>query len=300
MGMKNTQKLYRKKDGLWATLFVGPHAILFVLFFLIPVVYGVYVSFTKWSLFNDPMWIGLKNYQELFFDRESIFHDQLIYGMSSTLIFVLFTVPLCILVPLFAAGMLLTQNKLRKVFQAIFYIPSMFAVSAVMLIFSFLLSKSYGPLQGWFHVDVNVTQTQPYAWIALVLVTVWWCIGQNLIIYIAALAGVPRDQIDAARIDGASNWRILRQIQLPNIQLPMIFTIITTTVLQFNVYGQPLMLTNGGPNNSTKVLLMSIQQNAFGSGIPAAGMASAQATILGATIIIVSAIELLILKLCQR
>lgn len=287
-------------NGLWAALFVGPHSILFILFFLIPVVYGIYASFTDWSLFDNPAWAGIANYKELLFDTNSIFHEQLVNGLAATLIFVIFTVPLCIVVPLMLAFMLQTQKRLKKVFQAVFYIPSMFAVSAVMLIFAFLLSRSYGPLSQWFGVDVNVTQTQPYAWIVLILVTVWWCIGQNLIIYIAALGGVSQEQIDAARIDGASNLRILRQIQLPSIQLPMLFTVIMTTVLQFNVYGQPLMLTNGGSNESTKVLLMSIQQNAFGSGVPVAGMASAMATILGLVIILVSAVELIVLRLCQK
>lgn len=300
--MKSETKKHKSRirNGLWATFFIGPHSVLFISFFLFPVVYGIYASFTKWSLFNDPIWTGLANYRELLFDKNSIFHDQLVNGLSATLIFVVFTVPLCIIVPLILAAMLQTQQKFKKLFQAVFYIPSMFAVSAVMLIFAFLLSRSYGPFTEWFNFDLNVTQTQPYAWLALILVTVWWCIGQNLIIYIAALGGVSQEEIDAARIDGASNFRILRQIQLPSIQLPMLFTVITTTVLQFNVYGQPLMLTNGGPNDSTKVLLMSIQQNAFGSGVPVAGMASAMATILGLVIILVSAVELIILKLCQR
>lgn len=97
-------------NGLWAALFVGPHSILFILFFLIPVLYGIYASFTDWSLFDNPSWAGIANYKELLFDSNSIFHEQLVKGLSATLVFVIFTVPLCIVVPLMLAFMLQTQK----------------------------------------------------------------------------------------------------------------------------------------------------------------------------------------------
>ena len=165
-----------------------------------------------------------------------------------------------------------------------------------MLIWGFLLSLSYGPLPKWFGLKVDIASTQPWAWIALVLITVWWCIGQNLIIYVAALGGVPTEQIEAAKIDGAGNFMIFRKILMPNIRFQLFLTTVTTTIAQFNVYGQPLMLTNGGPNNSTRVLMMDIQQNAFGSGVPAAGMASAMAVLLGLVIMVVSLIQFIAMR----
>ena len=290
-----TKKSARKSAGLWPLLFCGPHAVIFILFFLIPAVYGIYASFTQWSLFDAPQWIGFDNFQELLFDSNSIYHDQLVTGLRATLIFVVITVPLCIVIPLFLAMLLLNIKKFRKFFQAIFYLPTLFAVSAVMLIWVFLLSLSYGPLSQYFGLKVNIASTQPWAWVALIGITVWWCIGQNLIIYVAALGGVEQEHIEAAVLDGASAWQTFLHVQLPAIRFPLFFTTVTTTIAQFNVYGQPLMFTHGGPNNSTKVLLMNIQENAFGAGVPAAGMASAMAVILGVIIIIFSVLQFVIL-----
>lgn len=286
----------KKHKSLWTILFIGPHMVLFLLFFLIPAIFGIYVSFTDWDLYGTPQWVGLNNFKEILFDSGSIYHTQFMNGAKNTLLFVVFTVPLCVVVPLALATMIQAKPKLYKLFQSLFYIPTLFAVSAVMLIWGFLLSLSYGPLPKWFGLTVNIASTQPWAWLALVLITVWWCIGQNLIIYVAALSGVPVEQVEAAKIDGAGNFIIFMKILLPNIRFQLFFTTVTTTIAQFNVYGQPLMLTGGGPNNSTRVLMMDIQQNAFGSGVPSAGMASAMAVLLGLIIMAVSVVQFIAMR----
>ncbi|XCB29022.1 sugar ABC transporter permease [Arcanobacterium hippocoleae] len=284
------------RPTLWPALFVGPHAIIFVLFFLIPALFGIYISFTRWTLFDTPQWVGFANFHELLFDTDSIYHQQLVSGLGATVFFAALTVPLCIAIPLFIAALLQKVSRIQKFFQAIFYLPTLFAVSAVMLIWVFLLSLSYGPLPAWFGLSINISSTQPWAWAAIIGITVWWCIGQNLIIYAAAFGSVPREHIEAALLDGANSRQTFWHVQIPAIRFPLFFTIVTTVIAQFNVYGQPLMFTAGGPNNSTKVLLMNIQENAFGAGIPAAGMSCAMAVILGAFIIAVSAIQFAILR----
>jgi len=165
-----------------------------------------------------------------------------------------------------------------------------------MIIWGFLLSKSFGPIKEVFGIDINFVGTQPWAWIAILIVTFWWELGGILIIYVAALNGVPREQMEAAELDGASSVVKFFRISLPSIRNQLIFTTVMTTIAQFNIYGQPLMLTGGGPADSTRVLLMYIQQNAFGSGQSIAGIASAMAVILGVCIMIVSAIQFKLLR----
>ena len=160
-----------------------------------------------------------------------------------------------------------------------------------MIIWSFKLSLSYGPFKEWFGLDVNLTATQPWAWIAIVVVTLWWGAGGNMIIYVAALNAVLKEQMEAAQLDGAGNVARFFKIILPNIRSQILFTTVMTTISQFNIYGQPLMLTGGGPNNSTKVLMMYIQQNAFGTGISTAGMSAAMAVLLGLIIMVFSGIQ---------
>lgn len=283
----------QKKVNLWPGFFICPYMALFLLFVLIPAVFGVYISLTDWDLYSEPVFVGFENFRKILFDTESIYHTQFFNGAKNTIIFVLLAVPLCIAVPLLLAVMLSVKPRLYKFYQSLLYLPTLFAISAVMIIWGFQLSLSYGPLKEWFGLDVNITGTQPWAWVAIVLVTLWWCAGSNMIIYAAALNAVPREQIEAASLDGAGNWVRFFRIILPNIQSQLLFTTITTTIAQFNVYGQALMLTGGGPNNSTRVLMMYIQQNAFGTGVSTAGMSAAMAVLLGLLIMVFSSIQFL-------
>ncbi|MFP7446496.1 sugar ABC transporter permease [Bacillus sp. MMSF_3328] len=286
----------RSRLSLWPVLFVGPHLLLFLMFFLVPSVFGIYIAFTKWDLFTSPEFVGLDNFKTILFDQDSSFHGQFYNGLENTFIFVLITVPLCIIVPLLIATALSAKPKMNRLFQSMFYLPSLFAISAVMIIWQFLLSVSYGPLQNYFNISTNMLDNQPHAWISLVIVTVWWTIGGNMVIYLAALNGVPKDLIEAAELDGAGTLSKFFRVTLPSIKYQILFTTVMTTIAQFNVYGQPLMLTGGGPTESTKVLLMYIQQNAFGSGMSVAGISSAMAVMLGFCIMIVSAIQFYLLR----
>ena len=286
----------KKSLNLTSYLFIGPHLILFLVFFLVPAMFGIYISFTNWNLVNTPTFVGLDNFREILLNTESTFHNQFFTGLGNTFRFALFTIPFCIIVPLIYAIALNTKTKGMKLFQAIFYLPSLFSISAIIIIWATMFNRSFGPINQIFRMDVNWTGTQPYAWIALVIVTVWWTIGANMIIYQAALNGVPRDYYEAASLDGANKIHLFRYITLPGIKSQLLYTCVITTIAQLNVFGQPLMLTNGGPNQSTAVLLMFIQGNAFGSGPSIAGIASAQAIMLGLCIMVISVIQFRLMK----
>ena len=274
----------KKKLSGWPVLFIGPHMILFILFFLV----------------SSPIFIGLDNFKTILFDQDSLYHTQFFNGMKNTLFFAVISVPLCIAIPLLLAVALSAKPKMMRFFQSVLYLPTLFAISAVMIIWGFLLSKSFGPIKEVFGIDINFVGTQPWAWIAILIVTIWWTLGGNLIIYVAALNGVPREQMEAAELDGASSVVKFFRISLPSIRNQLIFTTVMTTIAQFNIYGQPLMLTGGGPNNSTRVLMMYIQENAFGSSTSVAGMSSAMAILLGIVIMIVSVFQFIMIKKLER
>lgn len=277
-------------------LFLAPHLIIFFIFFLIPSVFGVIVSFTDWDLVGTPEFVGLSNYQEILFNQDSIFYEQLRIGLKNTVLFVIFTVPFCIIVPLLLAAALNAKPKFWKVFQSLFYLPSLFAISAVAILWTMMFNVSFGPINHLLGTDIPWVGIQPYAWTTLVVATVWWVIGGNMIIYQAALNGISKDFYEAADIDGATSVQKFFKITLPAIKGQILYTVVMTTISQFNVYGQPLMVTKGGPNDSTRVLLMYIQQNAFGSGQSIAGMSSALAVILGLCIMVVSAVQFVLLR----
>lgn len=290
---KQKNKLKKSK---WQYLFIAPHLILFLIFFLIPSIFGIYISFTDWDLLGTPNWVGLQNYQTILFNEQSTFSTQFYNGLENTFKFVIFAVPFCIIVPLALAVALNAKPKFHKFFQSLFYLPTLFAISAVTLIWGIIFSPAYGPVNEVLNLDILWTSSQPYAWIVIVIVTVWWTIGGNMIIYQAALNGVPEALYEAADMDGATSWQKFIRITLPSIRGQLLYTVVTTTIAQFNIYGQPLMLTGGGPRNSTRVLLMDIQQLAFGSGPSIAGIASAMAVLLGLCMMVVTVIQFFILR----
>ncbi len=293
---KKGKKRNRGQSKALPWLFIAPHLIIFTIFFLLPVFFGIYISFTDWDLVSSPNFVGLANYNEIFTNQDSIFYSQLRIGLTNTFKFVIFVVPLCIIVPLLVAVALNTKPKLGKFFQSLFYMPNLFAISAVVIVWTLMFNVTYGPINTLLGTSTPFTSTMPYAWVTLVVVTVWWTIGGNMIIYQAALNGISQDYYEAADIDGATSVQKFLKITLPSIKGQILYTLVVTTIAQFNVYGQPLMLTGGGPNDGTRVLLMYIQQNAFGSGQSIAGIASAMAIVLGVCIMLVSAIQFKFLK----
>lgn len=277
-------------------LYIAPHLTLFVIFFMIPAIYGIFVSFTKWDLFGEPLFVGLSNYKTILFDKDSTFYLQLRTGLANTFKFVIFSVPVCIAVPLLMAVAIKAKPFGSKLFQAILYLPSLFSISAVVLSWQFMFHRSLGPINNILNLKINWFGEQPYAWITLVVITVWWFIGGNMIIYLAALSGIDQTLYEAAKVDGAGMLRQFIHVTIPGIIYPLAYTTVLTTIAQFNVYGQPFMLTGGGPRNSTRVLLMYIRENAFGTGGSIAGISSAMALILGVCIMIVSIFQLLIIR----
>ena len=273
-------------------LFLAPHLIAFTVFFVIPIFYGLYAAFTRWDMFSAPVWVGLRNFRTIFFDTESSFYRQFRIGFRNTFQFVLMMVPLQIIVPLALSLAIFAKPKGGRFFQAIFYIPTLFSISAAVLSWLFVLHPGIGFINRSTGVFIGWLSEQPYAWISILIVTTWWVIGGNMIIYIAALHGINTEVIEYSKIDGVTGLRKLFSIYLPMIKLPLLFTVVASTASQFNIYGQPLLLTGGGPTESTYVLVMYIARMAFGTGRPSAGMASAMLFVLGLCIGVLSVIQM--------
>lgn len=277
----------------WSPLFfVGPHVILFAVFIFLPTIYGIYASFTKWNLINDPVWVGLQNYKTILLSTDSTFHFQFTNGLKNTLIFVVLSVPLLIVIPLMVAVALEhKQVKMKSFIQSIIYIPGLISISAAALIWSLIFNKQLGITGNVFGSETVWASTQPYAWLIIIVITVWGGVGGNMIIYRASINGVGRDLYESAEIDGAGAIRKFFSITLPSIRFPLIYTFVMTTAGAFNVFGQPLMMTDGGTKQSTTVLMMYIRQLAFSHGESIAGMASAMAVLLGLVILVISALQ---------
>ena len=273
--------------------YIAPHLFFFVIFFITPAVYGVYAAFTKWDLFNEPVFVGLDNFRTMLLDSQNTYYKQLRNGLWNTVKFVLYSVPFCILVPLTLALALHTKCKGNKFFQAMYYFPSLLSITTVTLSWRYMFSPDYGVMNRFFGSTANWF-TPPYSWVVIVVVTVWWCTGSTMVIYQSALASIPQDQFEAAAVDGAGAWQKFLHVTLPGMRYPLMYTFVTSVIAQFNIYGQPLMLTGFANKEANAVLLMYIQENAVKKQV--AGMSAAMALVLGVCIMVVSYFQLKLMR----
>ena len=273
--------------------YIGPHLFFFIIFFIMPAVYGVYAAFTRWNLFNDPVWVGLDNFRTILFDSGNTYYKQLRNGLWNTVQFVLYSVPFCIILPLSLAVALRTRCRGNKFFQAIYYLPALMSISTVTIAWRYMFFKSYGVMTHFFMSPVDWL-VPPHSWISLVMVTVWWVNGGTMVIYQSAMASIPAEHYEAASVDGANAWQKFRHVTLPGIRYPLAFTLMAQLVAQFNIYGQPLFLTGFGNQEGNAVLLMYVIENAVKK--QAAGISAAMALILGVCILTVSLIQLRVMR----
>ena len=128
----------------------------------------------------------------------------------------------------------------------------------------------------------------------LVVVTVWWCTGGTMVIYQSALASIPQDQYEAAAVDGAGAWAKFRHITMPGMRYPLMYTLVMAVVAQFNIYGQPSIMTGFANQEANAVLLMYVYENSVKKQV--AGMSAAMALILGLCIMVVSFIQMKVMR----
>ncbi|TFE04126.1 carbohydrate ABC transporter permease [Jeotgalibacillus salarius] len=292
-----------KASGFTSFLFVLPYLIMFTLFLVFPLIYGIYISFHDWNLISPiHPFVGLENYSAIFISgtpENRVFLN----GLKNTAQFVIYSVPLLVIVGL-GLAMLVNSlpEKIRGFFRTAYFLPYAISVSVIAVLWLWMLDSNSGLMNQFLNslgMDSIPWLTRlPFAWISLVIATVWWTIGFNMIIFINALNEVPEDLYEAAEIDGASKWHKFLHITLPTIRPIMIFVIITSTIASFNVYGQPYLMTRGGPGESTEVLLMGIVQQAF--QLRQMGSAAAMAMLMALIMIVISVGQFLVTRSGER
>ncbi|MFW5841964.1 MAG: carbohydrate ABC transporter permease [Bacillota bacterium] len=282
--------------------FFLPHLILFLIFFVFPFFYGLYISLFNWNLFIPELreFVGFENFQRILFDSDSVYYRYFWNGLKNTFTFVVLSVPPLVIIPYLLASLMNVEPKGYKVFRAIFYLPNLLSIATLVLIWRWVLNTNAGALNLTL-AEVGIDNIpwlsqQPFAWVSLVLMTIWWTIGANMIIFTASLKEVPEHLYEAADIEGANTWQKMRFITLPSIRNQLIYITIMTTIASFNVFGQPQLATGGGPEESTTVLMMYIRNIAFGGGRPNPGIATAMAVVLGFIMIVISIIQVRIIR----
>ena len=218
--------------------------------------------------------------------------------MKNSAIFTVASVPFLVLIPLGIALLLNRKFPARTFYRAMIFAPFVLGIAVIGVLFRYLLDSQFGLINwflGLFGIPaVGWTQTQPWAWVALVGMTVWWTLGFNTVIFLAGLQGIPRDHYEAASIDGAGAWGKFTNVTIPGLRNIFLFIITTTTLASANMFGQAYLVTNGGPGESTRTLVIVMLQEGLRSF--KMGSATAMSYILALCLAIVSVITFFVFR----
>src|SRR4051794_13370190 len=262
-----------KKDTRDGWLFCAPYLVLFVAFVVFPAVWGLWISLHRYDFtLPDKPFIGLKNYTGLI-DGSSPWASVFWESLRNTLLFTVLAAPLLLVVPLAVAMVLNGKFAGRNLFRAVYFAPYVLGVAVIAVLWRYLLDTNVGLINHYLGHAIPWLTALPWAWISIVGVTVWWTLGFNCAIYLAALQEVPRSLYEAASMDGASWWQTFRNVTLPGIRPVLVFVASTTIIASMNMFGQSFLMTQGGPGNETRTAIMQISDTGlrqFDSGMGSA------------------------------
>jgi multiple sugar transport system permease protein len=278
-----------------AFLLLSPWLITLALFWAYPLIYALFLSFTKYKMLTtETIWIGFKNYEKLLSD--SAFRQSLL----NTVIFVIGTIPFTMGFALFFAVLLSNTKGLQNFFRSALFLPSVTSLVVIALIFTNLYSSGgyiniLLKMAGLPYSDKGWLLEPGYALPAVMVMDIWVSIGYYAVLFLAAIQNVPKDYYEVADIEGASKWKQFWQITLPLIKPTILFAIVLNTIRSFQIFTEIYVLTKGGPLGRTSTLVYSIYENAFEKA-DGMGYACAIAYVLFFIMAIFSAVEFRMLR----
>ena len=243
-------------------LFVVPYLLVLLMLLVAPLGLGIWLSFQDWDMlggYNGP--VGLENYVNLFTDK--IF----LGAVRNTIAFVLMTTPAFVVIGLFLALALNDQTRRSAVLRSIFFGASVLSVTIVTLVWRLVYMPDRGLLANILGVvglsSIDMVSNEVRALPAVAIVTVWWIIGLPMTLFLAALQQIPKELYEAAALDNARRWRVLTAITLPSIRRTIVLVALIEVILQFQLFGQALLITGGGPNNASRPIVQYIYEAGF-------------------------------------
>lgn len=266
-----------------AWVFVFPALLGMLIFIIIPIFFSFGLSFAKWDLLNPIQFVGLDNYKEIF--TEPLFGKILL----NTVVFALATSVFGVIIPLILAAIM--NNKIRGTdfFKTAYFLPFITPMIVIGIVWEWIFDPNIGLLNKVLQVHINWLYDPHWAMPALIIVSVWKLIGYNMIIFLSGFSGISNSMFEAAKIDGANPVETFFYVTIPLLSPTIFFVVIITAVSSFQVFDLIYLMTQGGPLDSTNVLVYAIYKNAF--EYFNAGKASAIAYVLFVIILVLTLLQ---------
>lgn len=252
-------------------LFIAPQFILFCIFIVYPVIEGFRMSLFRFT-YTDEIFVGLSNYITLF--KDPVF----IHSIWNTIFFVITIVIITIVFGLFVSASIFDKSsKYISFIRGSFYLPVMVSMVVMSMVWNFLLNPANGLINylisGGVPGQVNLLGDKTWVMPIVIFVTFVGNVGQAIILYVAAMIGIPNDYFEAAQIDGATRWQRTKAILIPLVKPTTLYLIVINIIAVLKIFVVIQLLTGGGPNNASVTMMYYLYQNAFvynNTGIAAA------------------------------
>ncbi len=255
--MKKLWKKFLNEQNSAGMLFVLPALLGTLIFIIIPVISSFGLSFCSWDLLNPIDWIGLKNYTDIL--SNGLFYKILL----NTVVFALSTSILGVIIPLILASILNSKIRGSEFFKCAYFLPFITPMVVIGIIWTWIFDPEIGLLNNVLHIHINWLYDSQFAMAALIIVSVWKLIGYNMIIFLSSMSAISNSMYEAAKIDGANAYQTFMNVTMPLLSPTIFFVIIITAISSFQVFDLIYLMTEGGPFDSTNVLVYDIYKNAF-------------------------------------
>lgn len=264
-------------------IFILPALLGTVIFIVLPVIASFGLSFTSWDLLNPIKFVGLENYKLIF--TEPLFFQILL----NTIVFALATSVFGVIIPLVLAAILNSKLRGSEFFKTAYFLPFITPMIVIGIVWQWIFDPNIGILNRVLHMHIQWLYDTHFALPALIMVTVWKLIGYNIVIFLSGFASIPDNLYEAAKIDGANPAQTFFNITIPMLSPTIFFVVIITAISSFQVFDLIYLMTQGGPLDSTNVLVYSIYKNAF--EYFNVGKASAMAYVLFVIILVLTLVQ---------
>ena len=273
-------------------LFLAPLLAYTGVFLVLPLGFSLYLAFTRWNPLSEPRWVGTRQFEYL------LTRDDAFWGtLANTFVFagalVVIGVPLAL-----ALAFVFSRARGKVAWRMIYYLPQITSFVAIAYIWQFVLDDRYGlanRLLGFAGLRGFDWLSDPtMAMVSVILVMVWYDVGKNMVVFSAAIEGVPKDLYEAAELDGASTWTQFRRITVPIIRPAVLFVTVTSFITGMGFFALILAMTGGGPRGATEVTALYLYEMAFQD--LRMGRASAGALILFAIIAALTVVQFRLLR----
>ena len=255
--MKNFLSYLSNNKSFIGWVFILPAMIGTFIFIIIPVIFSFGLSFMDWDLINKAHFVGLKNYADIFSDPlfGKILLNTFVYAISTSIF--------AVIIPLVLACILNSKIRGSEFFKTAYFLPFVTPMIVIAVVWQWIFDPNIGILNHMLHLHINWLYDTRFAMPAIIIVSVWKLIGYNMVIFLSGLSALNQSLFEASKIDGANFFNTFRYVTVPLLSPTIFFVVVITCISSFQIFDLIYLMTQGGPQDSTNVLVYAIYKNAF-------------------------------------